>query len=97
MEKWDKNWIKTGMEVCHVDNIEQKMEISHAVRQGRFDVNGDSLGSRLIGWSCSWFVEGKDGKKYFKKGLFHSNRLLPYEVVVMGKSAIKKFYEDINS
>jgi hypothetical protein len=94
MSTWEKNWIKSGMEVCHVDNQEQKMTVIQAVRDSKRDKNGVVTGQRLIGWSCSWFVDSPKGK-IFKKGVFHSKMLIPWEVYLEGKNSISNFYRDI--
>ena len=87
----DKNWIKDGMDVAHVDNIFQKMTVEKMVirRQGEIFM--------VVGFKCHWWeiVANKPSKYQF--GVFHSRELVPWDVALEGSTAVNKFREQIRN
>jgi len=92
-EKYERNWIKPGIEVVCIDNTDQKMVVEDIIRQER--KNGDLVIRRIIGVRCQWWVERPNGEKIFKNGLFHTRRLVPYEILGDSRDAVDKFFDEV--
>ena len=92
-EIYGKNWIKPGLEVCDIDNREQKMVVVEMVRRSKKGVEGRDM-SIVIGVKCGWWVESR-GSKFRRSDIFHTRRLLPWDVVLDGEKAVKKFQSEV--
>jgi hypothetical protein len=84
------NWIKKGLSVVHITNLEKVMTVDHPVFQSKEikDENGQAKRvSRLIGIEVK--VINDDGKT--EKALHHSKELIPLSVAIKGKIESYKF------
>lgn len=84
------NWIKKGLSVVNITNLELVMTVDHPVFQSKEikDENGSLKRiSRLIGIKLK--IVGDDGKTEYS--VHHSKELVPLSVVSKGKSEAYKF------
>lgn len=84
------NWIKKGLSVVHITNLDKVMTVDHPIFQGKeiIDENGQpNRLSRLIGIEV--IVVNDDGKR--EKAVYHSKELIPLSVSVKGKIESYKF------
>ena len=86
-EEYGRNWIKGGMEVAHKDNLIQPMTVEGIVTRSRGDMK------LIVGVKCHWWQDGKDKKKIYQFGTFHTRELIPWEVALKGSGDVKKFLE----
>ena len=84
-EDYAKNWIKGGIEVAHKDNLIQPMTVEGIVTRTRGKM------TLVIGVKCHWWQEGRDGKKIYQFGSFHTRELVPWEIVMQGHDMVQKF------
>ena len=85
----EKNWIKDGLDVAHIDNIFQKMTVEKMVTRR----NGEAF--IIVGFKCHWWeqIPGKPNKYQF--GTFHSRELVPWDTAIEGAKAVEKFRNEI--
>ena len=84
------NWIKKGISVVSVTNLEKVMTVDHPIFQGKDfkDENGETKRiSRLIGIELN--VINEDGKT--DKVVLHSKELVPLSVAMKGKLEAYRF------
>ena len=84
------NWIKKGIVVVNITNLELVMSVDHAIFQSKEIKNGDGNKvrvSRLIGIECN--IVNESGK--IDKSVHHSKELVPLSVATKGKSEAYKF------
>lgn len=100
--KYKKNWIKKGMEVASVHNIEQMMVVEDLLYIEREIDYGGEEGKRTVkrfdGIICHWYfyldTDEEEKNKQFKKSKFHSRELVPWEIAVQGEKEINLFMFD---
>jgi len=63
-----KNWIKSGAEVAHRDNIIQKMYVEDIIK--RSAANGQM--TLVVGVKCHWWQEAAGKKSSYQFGVFHT-------------------------
>ena len=84
------NWIKKGISVVSVTNIEKVMTVDHPIFQGKKykDENGETKSvSRLIGIELN--VINEEGKTDIV--ILHSKELVPLSVAMKGKVEAYRF------
>ena len=84
------NWIKKGLSVVHITNLEKVMTVDHPIFQSKEikDENGKPLRvSRLIGIELKFVNE--EGRP--EKIVHHSKELIPLTVSIKGKMEAYKF------
>lgn len=84
------NWIKKGISVVHITNLEKVMTVDHPIFQGK-EIKGDNgevkRVSRLIGIEVN--ILNDNGKT--EKSVLHSRELIPLSVAIKGKIEAYKF------
>ena len=93
--KYKRNWIKPGMQVCHIDNPTFTMRAEEIVRKDRKlppseSFPDGSIASLVIGIRCSWFEDYK-GSSRARYMVYHTNTLIPAEIALEGPEMISKF------
>lgn len=86
-----RNWIKSGAEVAHRDNIIQKMFVEDIVK--RSAANGQM--TLVVGVKCHWWQEVSGKKSTYQFGVFHTRELVPWEIAMRGPQEVNKFLETI--
>lgn len=84
------NWIKKGLSVVHITNLEKVMTVDHLIFQSKEikDDNGKPFRvSRLIGVELN--VVNDEGRP--EKVVYHSKELIPLSVSIKGKLEAYKF------
>lgn len=94
----EKNWLKEGREVCHRDNLDQKMYIEDLLKQIRERPTADDplkkeKTTMLLGVLCHWWDQSGE----FKKAKFHRDELVPIEVAELGYIGVLAYYEKLNN
>jgi hypothetical protein len=85
------NWIKKGLSVVHITNLEKVMTVEKTVFQSKElkKEDGEIIRvSRLIGIELKLIND--EGK--IEKSMHHSKELIPLSVAMKGKSEAYKFY-----
>lgn len=84
------NWIKNGLTVVHVSNLDVPMSVDHPVYQVKKikgENNEEVPVSRLIGIKVK--IVNSDGTVRYDR--FHSKELIPLSVAVKGKLEAYRF------
>jgi len=84
------NWIKKGISVVSITNLEKVLIVDHPIFQSKVykgDNGEDKRISRLIGIELN--ITGDDGKT--SKTILHSKELIPLSVAMKGKLEAYKF------
>lgn len=84
------NWIKKGLPVVHITNLDMVMTVDHPIFQSkeiRDEQDQPKRISRLIGIELKFVNE--DGKP--EKVVHHSKELVPLSISTKGKSEAYKF------
>lgn len=87
-QKKVKYRFKEGEAVCHIDNLELKMNIERVVfvlydTPDQKDPSKKNTTKKILGIKVHWFESNK-----LHKAQFHKHLLVPYEVVVKSKSFV---------
>jgi hypothetical protein len=85
------NWIKKGLAVVHITNLEKVMTVDHCIFQSKeikTDGNQPKRVSRLIGIEVN--IVNEDGK--IDKSVCHSKELIPLSIANKGKTEAYRFY-----
>lgn len=79
---------KEGQEVCHIDNISQKMYIERLVKSSRMieHDNEQKQINFINGIRCHWWED-----KQFKTAIFHTKELVPLEIAEEGYAAVMRW------
>jgi len=94
---------KEGDEVFHKDNLTEKLIVRRILKEskeilkwnGKEQVKESVI--KMIGIECHWWSFNKETeKKELIKDKFHSNELIPKEIVEKGKEEIVKFINNNN-
>lgn len=96
--KIEKNWLKEGREVCHKDNLNQKMFIEDLLKQTRERPTAEDPFKKektimLLGVLCHWW----DKEGTFQRAKFHRDELVPIEIAEIGHIAVLLYYEKLNN
>lgn len=71
-----KYWIKDGMAVAHIENLSQKLFVQKVHKEN----------SKVLGVEVHWWQD-----KVLQKHMFHTDELLPWDVVLQGPEEVKKW------
>ena len=83
-------WIKRGVPVVHITNLEKEFTVDHIVFKSKKIVDEEGLSkhiSRIIGVELNSIND--EGK--IEKTLVHSKELVPLEIALKGKLEAYKF------
>lgn len=84
-----KRFFKEGDFVAHKENPELKMEVRRIIRsKKRYKREGDKERIFTLGIECGWWV-GKE----LHKDVFHTNSLIPWDVVEQGYIAVLRYID----
>lgn len=85
------SWIKKGMLVVSMTNLELSMVVGDFVYKTGNAVNeNDEIYKKkmLIGVRC--YYSGSDGERHYE--IYHSKELVPFEIASKGKTEAYRFY-----
>lgn len=84
-----KRFFKEGDLVAHKENLELKMEVRRIIRSRKiYKKEGNKERVFTLGVECGWWV-GKE----LNKDVFHTNSIIPWDVVEEGFIAVIKYIE----
>lgn len=103
-EKLKKKYLKEGDNVCHVSNMKVVMSIDRIVYESREILVSKSTTNAILkqdgyyyirksflqGIICK-YIDSSFGKPEIIREQFHSNSLIPHEIVLKGDKAINDF------
>jgi hypothetical protein len=94
-----KYHFKEGEEVCHKDNLTEKLIVSRVLKESieinkGFDSEKNEpikkVVVRMIGIECHWWKKDRDSEeKVLMKHRFHSSELIPYFIIEKGPTEIE--------
>lgn len=90
-----KNWVYEGLDVAHIDNLDQKMHVEKLLYAERKynDGENEKIHRLFNGVRCHWWGPHPDDsdKRMLTHADFHTNELIPWDIAVKGEKAVLEF------